>query len=212
MKKFLTIAIVPVVLMWAGCSSKSDSGKTNTQAAKPDAAAMANIELGGTPVTLAGITFTPPTAWKDLGPSGMRKAEYCFGPIGSDKDSATVTAFYFGPSGGGGIDANINRWIGQMKLPDGADPEKAITREETMVDGMKVHTVQLAGTYNASMGGPMMGGKTMPMEGYMMSAVVLEAPQGNVFFKLTGPKETATQMNVGFHAMLAAIKKSGDSM
>lgn len=209
MKKFLTIAIMPVILMWAGCSSESDSGKTNNET---DAAAMAKVELGGTPVTLAGITFTPPTAWKDLGPSGMRKADYCFGPTGSDKDSATVTAFYFGPSGGGGIDANINRWIGQMKLPDGADPEKAITREEMMVDGMKVHTVQLPGIFNASMGGPMMGGNTLPKDNYLMSAVVLEAPQGNVFFKMTGPKETATQMNVAFKAMLAGIKKSNGTM
>ncbi len=93
-----------------------------------------------------------------------------------------------------------------------ADSAKTIVREQSTVNGMAVHTVQVPGTYNASMGGPMMGGKTTPKEGYLMSAVVLEAPKGNVFFKLTGPKQTAAEMNTAFLAMLAGIKMADDSM
>ena len=212
MKRCVVAVLTLTALIWGGCSSESDSGKAGVPTAKPDAAAMAKVELGGTPVSLAGITFTPPTVWKDMGPSGMRKADYAFGPVGEDADSATVTAFYFGPSGGGGIEANINRWIGQMTLPDGADTADAISREESTVNGMAVHTVQLPGTYNPSMGGPMMGAGTSPKEGYFMSAVVLEAPEGNVFFKLTGPKQTAAAMNTAFQAMLAGITKADGSM
>ncbi len=212
MKASVIVAMMLLVLAWSGCSSESDSGSAEIPVVKPDAAALAAVELGGTPVTLAGITFTPPTVWKDMGPSGMRKADYAYGPAEDDIDSATVTTFYFGPSGGGGIQANIDRWIGQMTLPEGADPATAITREESTVNGMSVHTVQLAGTYNVSMGGPMMGGKKTPKEGYFMSAVVLVAPEGNVFFKLTGPKQTAAEMSVAFQAMLAGITKTDDSM
>ena len=212
MKTSLIAALMLSVLIFTGCSSEGDAANTDMQSAKPDPSAVAAVELGGTPISLAGITFTPPTVWTDHGPSGMRKADYSFGPLGDDTDSATVAAYYFGPTGGGGIEANIDRWIGQMTLPDGADPEGAIMREESMVEGMAVHTVQLPGTYNATMGGPMMGGQTTPKEGYFMSAVVLEAPEGNVFFKLTGPKETATAMNTAFQAMLARIKKGDASM
>jgi len=212
MKTIMIAAVLSAVLFFGGCSSDGDAAKPDVKQARPDAAAIAAVELGGTPVSLAGITFTPPTVWKDQGPSGMRKADYTYGPTGNDTDSSTVTAFYFGPSSGGGIEANINRWIKQMTLPDGADPETAVSREESEVDGMKVHTVQLPGTYNASMGGPMMGGNTQPKEDYFMSAVVLEAPEGNVFFKLTGPKETAAEMNIAFQAMLAGITKSDSSM
>jgi len=212
MKTSAVAALMLMLLVWSGCSSEADSGGADAKVDKPDAAAVAAVELGGTPVTLAGITFTPPTVWKDMGPGGMRKADYAYGPVEDDADSATVAAFYFGPSGGGGIQANIDRWIGQMTLPEGADPSTAITREESTVNGMAVHTVQLPGTYNTSMGGPMMGGQKTPKEGYFMSAVVLEAPGGNVFFKLTGPKQTAAEMNTGFQAMLAGVTKVDASM
>jgi hypothetical protein len=42
-----------------------------------------------------------------------------------------------------------------------------------------------------------------------MSGVVLQAPQGNLFFKLTGPRKTAEAMNEAFLAMLRAARKSG---
>lgn len=212
MKTSLIAAFMLSVLMFSGCSSEGDAANTDGSSGKPDPSAVAAVELDGTPVSLAGITFTPPTVWKDHGPNGMRKADYSFGPLGDDTDSATVAVYYFGPTGGGGIEANIDRWIGQMTLPDGADPEEAVMREESTVEGMAVHTVSLPGTYNASMGGPMMGGQTTPKENYFMSAVVLEAPEGNVFFKLTGPKETATEMNTAFQAMLTGIKKGEASL
>ncbi|MCP4685702.1 MAG: hypothetical protein GY867_09685 [bacterium] len=217
MKTSLTAVLFTALLIWSGCSSGADSsGADSSEAAakvqQPDGAAVAAVELGGSPVSLAGIVFTPPTAWKDMGPGGMRKAAYAFGPVGEDADSATVTAFYFGPSGGGGIQANIDRWIGQMTLPADADPATAITREEETVNGMTLHTVQLPGTYSSSMGGPMMGGSKTAKEGYLMTAVVLEAPEGNVFFKMTGPRQTASEMNTGFKAMLAGVEKTDGSL
>jgi len=208
MRKGFIVAFAAAALLMTACSGKkeADAGKTTPAASAADNINPANYDLNGTPVTLAGITFTPPTGWTDLGPSGMRKASYYLSPVKGETDSATVTVFYFGPSSGGTIDANIDRWIGQMSVAGG--DSKAASQKYTMtVEGMPVHVVSVDGTYNASMGGPM-SGQTEAKADYTMVGVVVEAPEGNVFFKLTGPKATAKQMTDEFLAMVKAIKKS----
>lgn len=170
-----------------------------------------SVTLDGKALEIAGVTVTPPAAWKDLGPSGMRATTYVFGPVAGDADSATVAVFFFGQSQGGDVNSNIERWVNQMSLPDGGDPGQAATRDDAVIDGMPAHHVQLEGTYNAAAmgGGMMMGGQPVAKERYLMSGIVLEAPQGNLFFKLTGPQKTATAMNEAFLAMLRAARKSG---
>ena len=200
---FLLVSLALAALL--GACSSNDSGKSepmnlNTQA---------DVKLDGMPVTLAGVTFTPPSAWTDQGASGMRQASYAFGPVEGDADSATVTVFYFGETGGGDVDANIQRWIGQMSDHASGGPCTDVQKSDMDVHGMPIHAVSVAGDYNLSMGGPMMGGPKTKKEGYFMSAVVLEGPQGNVFFKLTGPEKTAKAMNDGFMAMMAQVKKAG---
>ena len=92
-----------------------------------------------------------------------------------------------------------------MALPDGSDPHALAGQSHFATDGMNVHWVQISGTYNS---GGMMGAPVVPKPNYIMAAAVLEAPQGNLFFKLTGPQKTATKMIEGFKAMMLAVKKS----
>jgi hypothetical protein len=42
-----------------------------------------------------------------------------------------------------------------------------------------------------------------------MAAAVVEAPQGSIFFKLTGPEKSASQMVEEFKTALLGIKKAG---
>lgn len=186
----------------AGCS-KSDSAKSESGGG--DWTVSADISLDGQPVTLAGVTYTPPTAWNDLGPTSMRKGNYAFGPVEGESDSATMLVFYFGQDGGGGVEDNIQRWLGQMSLPESGDILAAAKRQTLTVDGMTLHTVEVAGIYAS---GGMMGSPAVPKEHYVMTACVLEAPQGNLFFKLTGPEKTAAAMSRQFKAMVMAAKKA----
>ncbi len=208
MRKGFVVAVAAASLLLAACSSnkKAESAKATTTTQAANDINPADYDLNGTPVTLAGITFTPPTNWTDLGPSGMRKADYYLSPVNGETDSATVTVFYFGPTGGGTIDANIDRWIGQMAVPNG-DAKQAANEYTMTVDSMPVHVMSVDGTFNASMGGPM-SGQTEAKPNYEMVGVVVEAPQGNVFFKLTGPTATAKQMANEFLAMVKSIKKA----
>lgn len=200
--------IMASFLLTVGCGSSDNESQVSQ--AKPLDAPM--VSLGGAPVSLAGITFTPPQDWRDLGSGGMRKADYTFGPIGDDTDSASVAVYYFGADYGGGVDANIQRWIGQMSMPDGSNPSEAAPRSTYSINGMTAHHVELTGIYNVSAGGPMMGGPVTPKDGYLMSAVVLEAPEGNVFFKLTGPEATARAMSEAFMSMLSQVETTDQSM
>jgi hypothetical protein len=195
----------------SGCGSQNGAGSSGFKRSTFDPGAAKLVVLGGNPVSAAGVTFVPPTAWTDLGPSGMRTATYIFGPLYGDKDSATLTVSYFGATSGGGVTDNIERWIKQMVLPDGKDPRTAAIQQEISVAGMTAHVVELAGTYNASVGS-MMSGQMVAKPDYRMTAVVLEAPEGNLFFKLTGPLKTAQKMAEGFEALLLNVKKAQGTM
>lgn len=197
-KYLSTLTVMLVAVAMFSCGEKKEAGKM-------DMSVPAGVALDGKPTTLAGVTFTPPSTWKDLGPSGMRQANYTFGPTDGESDSATVAVFHFGAGMGGDVQSNIERWIGQMSLPDGSDPHKAAGQTQFTADGMPVHWVQVSGTYAS---GGMMGSQVVPKENYIMAAAVLETAQGNLFFKLTGPQKTATKMIEGFKAMMMGVKKA----
>lgn len=209
MKRSISVLLAGMVAM-AGCSSDGkqeggdDGGSRGSEIAQVN---PAEFDLGGQPVTIAGITFTPPKAWVDLGASGMRQASYYLPAVAGDADSATVTVFYFGQGGGGTIAANIERWISQMATGENDNPSQRAMRDTIQVSEMPVHLVTVPGTYSGSMGGPM-GGGSVAKEDYEMMAAVVEAPEGNVFFKLTGPHKTAKEMSGGFMAMVQSVKKT----
>lgn len=164
------------------------------------------FDLSGKPVTIAGITFTPAIQWKDLGPKDMRKASYSYGPLESDKEPANLNVYYFGEKEGGSIEANFERWINQMSMPDGSDVSKAAIRYSKDVNGLTAHVLTLYGTFNEPVGGPM-SQVTTPRENYRLIGVIVEAPQGNVFFKLTGPDYTSKIMVEAFITMINQTKK-----
>ncbi len=219
--RLLTIAATLLfVLLVAACGGQQD---TQQQPAARSAAADANpapaAELAtddgptthaepGQPVTIAGVTVTPPASWRDLGAAGMRQAQFHLDPVGDDAAPGEVAVFYFGPQSGGGVEANLQRWIGQMSLPDGGDPAQAASRRSFSVGGMPAHVVALDGTYNAGgMGG--MGAAGQPQPGFRLVGVVLEGPQGSLFFKLTGPRETANAMQDGLLTMVRGARIGG---
>lgn len=211
LKQLLLMSLIAVLVI--SCGKKSDEGSTDVGSEAATAvtgdftipSSGMDFTFDGTPVNLAGVTFTPASEWTDYGPSGMRKASYAFGPHGDDADSATVTVFYFGEGGGGTIQANLDRWVGQMQLAEGADPNSFVQKGETMVGDMKAHLLRVDGSYSA--GGMMGMGTPVIKENYIMVGVVLEAPEGNIFFKLTGPKQTGFVMTDALLGMVNLVKK-----
>jgi hypothetical protein len=160
------------------------------------ACAAAALALEG---TAAGVKWTVPASWKLEAGRPMRVATYTIPSAGSEAGECGV--FFFGSGQGGGVDENLNRWISQFE--GGAPPRKS----EKTVGGFKVHLVDVAGTYLAP-GGPMMQSQGKK-PGYRLLGAIVEAPNGMVFFKCTGPAATISKAQADFDRMIGSLAKSG---
>lgn len=143
-----------------------------------------------------GLTFVLPEGWTAVEPrSPMRKAQASVpGPGGA----ATLTVFHFGPGGGGGVEANLARWEGQL-IPDaGATPE----RKHLEGTGTTIYLTSLDGTLKPSR----MSGVPSPVPGSRLLGAVVEGEGGPWFFKVTGPAMTVRLAMPDFVQMLAGAK------
>lgn len=126
----------------------------------------------------------------------MRKATY---QAEGKSGPAEISVFYFGPNDGGGVDANIARWIGQF---EGLPPEAA-KRSENKVGELAVYEVRVEkGTFASGMP----GAPAKSEEGWGMYAAVVETPAGNYFFKMLGKAETVTEQEANFTALLQSLR------
>ena len=143
------------------------------------------------------VKWTAPSRWEAKPPSGMRAATYVIPAAKGDSEGGECAVFV---NLGGGVQANITRWIGQFETTDGAPKQKSET-----INGLQVTTVDVSGTFKG--GGPMMGQSSGPKAGYRLLGAIVEGPEGDVFFKLTGPAKTVAAAQDEFQAMLKSLKK-----
>jgi len=163
-------------------------------------AAVAQAEEAG------GLSWTAPKEWEAQGARAMRVATYRIPPAKGDAESGELAIFYFGQGQGGGVDANVKRWVGQFQKPDGSPiPEKEAKTKKSTANGLPVTTVDVKGTYAG--GGPMMG-PSSPKPGFRLLGAIVEGPEGAVFFKLTGPEKTVAAADKPFRKMVDSVKKS----
>jgi hypothetical protein len=154
--------------------------------------------------TAAGISWTAPASWKNLGSRPMRAATYVVPAVTGDKEDGECGVFYFGPGQGGSVEANMDRWINQFQQPDGKPSKQAAQVRKRTVHGIAVTTVDVSGSYGG-MGGPMATSKSVK-PGYRLLGAIAEGPQGAVFFKLTGPAKTVAANQAKFEALLNSLK------
>lgn len=153
---------------------------------------------------VAGAEWTAPKSWTRQPDRPMRVATYAVAPTKGDSEPAELGIFYFGPNQGGGVDANVARWIGQFEQPDGKPSDKAAKTGKKKIAGMQVTTIDLTGNYMASMG-PMSPVKEKKADWRLLGAIV-EAPEGAVFFKMVGPKATVAAAQKDFDKLLKSLK------
>ena len=150
----------------------------------------------------AGIRWTAPAGWKAEAPRPMRAATYSIPPVAGDQGIAECVVNYFGPGQGGGVEANIERWKGQVQGPDGKPAPAKIDKRTAR--GVAITMIDVSGSYSG-MGGPMMASpKAVP--GYRLIGAIVEGPGGSVFFKLTGPAKTIAAQQKNFDQLMASIQ------
>ncbi len=126
----------------------------------------------------------------------MRAATYLIPAAKGDSEGAECPVFI---NIGGGVQSNIDRWVGQFEKTDGAPKQNKET-----INGLPVTTVDVSGTFKG--GGPMMGQSSGPKSGYRLLGAIVEGPEGEVFFKLTGPAKTVAAAQDEFQAMLKSLR------
>lgn len=112
-----------------------------------------------------------------------------------------VAVFYFGPGGGGPVQANIDRWASQFTTAQGGPVKPTVTRGTAA--GMTVTHVELNGNYSRGVG---MGQETKPLPDQSLRVAVLETPKGNLTFQLWGPKGTVSANARGFKSMVEGLR------
>jgi hypothetical protein len=158
----------------------------------------------GTPLEAAGLSFSAPAAWARQGDRPMRVATLLVPAVKGDAEGAELAIFYFGQGQGGATDANVQRWLGQFRRADGSPVQASDARtKKESVGGLPVTHVDVKGTYAG--GGPMMGPAT-PKPGFRLLGVIVEGPQGPLFFKLTGPEKTVASAEKGLQQLVASVK------
>jgi hypothetical protein len=141
----------------------------------------------------SGVKWKAPAAWKTQPDRPMRAATYSAPAAPGDPEPGEVAVFYFGPGQGGGVQANIDRWVGQFPQKTGTPKTSKST-----VAGMGVTVIDVAGTFGATTGNK---------PGFRMLGAIVEAPAGAVFFKFTGPAKTVAAQEAAFQGMIKAIVK-----
>ena len=158
---------------------------------------LAFAQAGGTG-TAGGIQWKVPSAWTVDKGSAMRVATYKV--PGATADAAGECAvFFFGPGQGGTVDANLERWSRQF---EGSPKAETAARR---VNGLPVTLARISGTYLAP-GGPAMQSQGK-RPGYRLLGAIVEAPDGLVFFKLTGPAATVTGAEKAFESLVASLAR-----
>ena len=151
-----------------------------------------------------GMEWAAPPNWKAQAPRPMRLATYLVPATSGDSEPGECGVYYFGPGQGGSVQANLDRWIGQLLQADGKPSKQAAKIKNEAIHGLKVTTVDVSGAYTG-MGGPMAGGGPAKA-GYRLLGAIAEGSQGSVFFKFTGPAKTVAANQAAFEKMIQSVK------
>jgi hypothetical protein len=146
------------------------------------------------------FTFERPAKWESVETtSQMRKAQLKVNDA-DKKQSAEVVFFHFGPSNGGGVQANVERWYRQFEGPREKIGAKS---EEVKVGKHKVTYVQAEGTFLSGMP----GGPQTPQPNYALRGAIVESTEGDVFVKMTGPAALVKSSEADFKKMVESALK-----
>ncbi len=150
------------------------------------------------------LTFEPPVEWIAVQVSSpMRVAQFVLPKSAGDAEDAELAVFYFGGAGGS-VEANLERWTGQMLQPDGRRSADVATTTTFAVGDLAVTTLDVPGIYAAEVR-PGSGMRYHKPE-FRLKAAVVETPAGPYFFRLTGPAETVGAWDESFVSLLESVR------
>ncbi|GIW93178.1 MAG: hypothetical protein KatS3mg110_1219 [Pirellulaceae bacterium] len=151
------------------------------------------------------LVLEAPPSWKAVRPQ-TRIVEYEFQVL--DPKDETVKARVTIMGAGGGVEANIARWVDQFEQPDGSSTKDKTKVETSEKAGARIYIVSITGTYkDRPGGGPFTNTPIVPRPGYrMLSAIIVTPKFGHYYIKMVGPEKTVTAHEEAFRQMVQSLK------
>ena len=152
---------------------------------------------------VGNLNFTIPAKWKiEMVESTARGGQWHVPPLHADAEGGEVVAFYFGAGIGGTAKENIEAWIGTMFNAEGNPAAAEIKHRAT--NGFKITQAVIFGTYNQIVTLP--GIPPQPRSNYGLVGAVIENPQGNIYWRFTGPEALITANLALFNKVIDSVK------
>ena len=161
----------------------------------PDKLANGRTQLGP-------FTAEVPAEWTiKMVTSNMRVADYIIGA-----DEAELVIYYFGQTGAGSLEANLDRWFGQFQQADGKPTKDVAKIEKAKFGGQEATVVSVGGHYHADAIPGMGTGQPVDKQDQALLAAIVASPSGPYYFKLVGNKKTIDANAAKFRAMLTSLE------
>ena len=150
------------------------------------------------------LRYDPPAEWiEEAAASPMRVSQFRLPRIPGDPEDGELVVFYFGGSGGT-VEANLQRWIGQMEQPDGRSSFEIASTTAFDANGLDVTLLDVPGTYVASVRPG--AAERLDKPDFRLLAAVVATPAGPWFFKLTGPTRTVARWEADFNTLINSVR------
>ena len=184
------IALTVTFSILTGCTGESNSSDVDppvpvakSRETGTTTANSTRADEGSRTPTIVGMTFTLPERWREIDLTDEQRsfvdARFEI-PTSDEPLTLTVT------SAGGGIDANVERWQGQMELEPGDTP----SIDEFETNGVTAKWVDLRGTFRAGM----TGGGGGPQDNWRLIGVAIPHSPRDIYLKLTGPRSIVAEI------------------
>ena len=162
-----------------------------------------DVALSGPSFPVGNLKFTIPAKWQiEMVESPARGGQWRVPPLHGVGEGGEVVAFYFGAGVGGTAKENIEAWIGTMFNAEGHPAAAEVKHHET--GGLKISQVVIFGTYNQMISLP--GVPPVLKSNYGLLGAVIENPQGNIYWRFTGPEALITATLPLFNKVVDSVK------
>jgi hypothetical protein len=166
-------------------------GAAANGAPAPGPAAAPNAPTGN---LAESLKWDAPAGWTKQSDKPMRVVSYSLGANGQTE--CYVTVF---PGDVGGLEANVQRWRGQMGLANASDEE--IAKLPTLkVLGVDATIVDLSGSFDDTMTG-------RKFDSARFLGAIVPVPGWTLFVKMTGPEPEVTAAKDAFTAFCQSLKQ-----
>ena len=211
LKSIRLVLTLSVCMIPAGCSKSVEEGPPQPVAGmpasgstpSPSASAPTSTPVPVTPIAdidplrsiFLGLTTTKPENWTPaILENAMQRVRYIV-PGVEGEEPASLVIFSIGA--GGEVQANIDRWAGQVTKPDGSPGEPKV--EEFTVSDMTITLVELLGSYQGM-------GMTEAKSNQLFLSAIVDTTTGRIFIRLVGPEKTVEANRESYMDFLKGLK------